>query len=176
MNYRATLTSMQTKESRSQAAGGNLLRFLRTYPRLLRWLLPVAVLLLIIVYQLIAAGWIHTRLGYPYHIVAEILFFATLGPVLAFLFARSFEQWLDERDTSDWQAQLLDAMRADAARSRQLNDEALQVLFSTGLVIEALKAANPDLPPELSKQVEATEQASQTLNRQLRRYLIEADR
>lgn len=175
MNLRSTTTSVQAEVSPPQLKHNSLLLFLRSHPRLLRWLLPVTVLLLIIVYQLIAAGWIHTRLGYPYHIVAEILFFAALGPVLAFLFARSFEQWLDERDTSDWQAQLLDAARADAARSRQLNDEALQVLFSTGLIVEALKVANPDLPPELSKQVEATEQASQALNRQLRRYLIEAD-
>ena len=175
MSYRSTLTPTQTKGSHSQAAGSNLLRFLRAYPRLLRWLLPVAVLLLILIYQLVAAGWIHTRIGYPYHIVAEILFFATLGPALAFFFARSFEKWLDERDTSDWQAQLLAEARADAARGRQLNDEALQVLFSIGLVVEALQAANPELSPELRKQVEATDKAAGALSRQLRRYLVQKD-
>lgn len=176
MNDRSTITSVQAKVNARQLKRSSLLPLLRRHPRLLRWLLPVAVLLLILVYQLVAAGWIHTRLGYPYHIVAEILFFATLGPALAFSFARSFEQWLDERDTSDWQAQLLDTVRADAARSKELNDEALQVLFSTGLVIEALKAASPELSPELRKQVEATEKASEALNGDLRSYLIEADR
>ena len=176
MNHRSTAAPAHTKVGLSRSDRAELLRLLRARPRLLRWLLPVAVLLLILLYQLVAAGWIHARLGYPYHIVAEILFFATLGPALAFCFARSFERWLEERDTSDWQAQLLAEVRADAARSRQLNDEALQVLFSTGLVIEALKAANLDLPPKLSRQVEATEKASRVLNRQLRRYLIGANR
>ena len=176
MNYRSTIASVQETISAPQLKRSSLLLLLRRHPRLLRWLLPVAVLLLVLVYQLVAAGWIHSRLGYPYHIVAEILFFATLGPALAFSFARSFEQWLDERDTSDWQAQLLDTVRADAARSKALNDEALQVLFSTGLVIEALKAASPELSPELRKQVEATEKASAALNRHLRSYLTEAER
>jgi hypothetical protein len=152
-----------------------LLSYLRTHPRLLRWALPFVVLLLILVYELVAARWVHNRIGFSYHAIAEILFLATLGPVAAAFFARLFERWLDERDTSDWQAQLLDTARASSRLSRQLNDEALQAIFSASLVIEALRAFNPDLPPELADQADGATRAISDVNRRLRAYLVQVD-
>ena len=175
--YSTVSGSRSAPHARHHASTADLNRpvfsFLRSHPGLLRWIFPVAVFLLILVYELVAARWVHRRIGYPYHVIAEILFFATLGPALAFSFARSFEHWLDERDTSDWQAQLLDRVRADARLSRQLNDDALQVLFSAGIVIETLKVTNPNLPPELKAQVEATESSLQNASRRLRQHLMQ---
>jgi hypothetical protein len=160
---------------RSPGLSSALVSYLRTHPRLLRWALPFAVLFLILVYELIAAGWVHNRIGFSYHAIAEILFLATLGPIAAAFFARLFERWLDERDTSDWQAQLLDTAHANSRLSRQLNDEALQAIFSASLVIEALTALNPDLPPELRDQADGATRALGDVNRRLHAYLVQAD-
>jgi hypothetical protein len=134
---------------------------------------PILVLVVVLVYELAAARWIHQRMGYSYHVIAEILFFAILGPALAFSSAVSFERWLDERDTSDWQATLLARARADARHGRKLNDDALQALFAAGIIIKTLRAASPDLSPELEEQVVATESALQDASERLRNHLRE---
>jgi hypothetical protein len=150
---------------------GFLLPLLRAKRRLIGWFLPVAVLGLILIYELVAALWLHNRIGYSYHVVAEILFLATLGPTVAFVFARLVDHWLDERDTSDWQAQLLASTRVSLKLSRQLNDEALQAIFSAGLVIDALRDFNPELPPELREQAEGATLALRDLNCRLYAHL-----
>lgn len=141
---------------------------------LMRWFLPVGVLSLILIYELVAALWVHDRIGYSYHVIAEILFLAMLGPTMAFFFARLIDQWLDERDTSDWQAQLLASARANEKISRKLNDEALQAIFSAGLVIDSLKDFNPELPTELREQAEGAMVAMRGLNQRLYAYLRQA--
>lgn len=92
---------------------------------------------------------------------------------MAFFFARLLDQWLDERDTSDWQAQVLVSTRANLKISRQLNDEALQVIFSAGLVIDSLRDFNPELPAELRGQAEGATRALQGLNRRLHAHLCQ---
>lgn len=153
---------------------GFLLPLFKTNRRLMRWFLPMAVLGVFLVYELVAALWVHNRIGYSYHVVAEILFLATLGPAVAFFFARLLDQWLDERDTSDWQAQLLASARANEKISRKLNDEALQAIFSAGLVIDSLKDFNPELPTELRAQAEGATVALRGLNQRLYAYLRQA--
>lgn len=152
-----------------------LFTFLRSHPRLLHWVLPALVLILTVTYELVAARWIHMRIGYPYHVVAEILFFAILGPMLAFSFARSFERWLDERDTSDWQATLLSRARTEVYHARKLNDDALQALFAAGVIIKTLHSASPDPSPELEAAIEAMEKALREVSGRLREHLMASE-
>lgn len=140
--------------------------------KFLRWMVPLGMMLLVIFYQLGPARWIHEQFGYPYHIVAEIIVFAAIGPTLAFFLLYLLERWLEERDTSDLQAQLLKQARQEARRSRQLNDDALQVLFATGALIDTLKETHPELSPENLSQVENTEEALQESVERLRSHLL----
>lgn len=138
----------------------------------LTWAVPLAMVILVVGYELGPARWIHQNLGFRYHLLTEILLFATLGPALTFGMLQLLGRWLEERDTSELQAQLLARTRADAEGSRQLNDDALQVLFAAGMLIDTLKAGNDDLPPEMLAQVEETEQALQDAVAQLRNHLL----
>ena len=140
--------------------------------KFLRWMVPLGMMLLVIFYQLGPARWIHEQYGYPYHIVAEIIVFAAVGPTLAFILLYFLERWLEERDTSDLQAQLLKRARQETRRSRQLNDDALQVLFAAGAVIDSLKETHPGLSPENLDQVESTEEALQESVESLRSHLL----
>lgn len=143
--------------------------------KFLRWMVPLGMMLLVIFYQLGPARWIHEQFGYPYHIVAEIIVFAALGPTLAWFLLYLLERWLEERDTSDLQAQLLKRARQEARRSRQLNDDALQVLFAAGAVIDSLKETHPGLSPENLDQVESTEEALQESVESLRSHLLKRE-
>lgn len=138
----------------------------------LSWVVPVAMLVLVVGYELGPARWIHMRFGLNYHLAAELLIFATLGPALAFVLLQLLRRWLEERDTSDLQAALLAQTRAEAQGSRQLNDDALQVLFAAGVLIDTLKAGNQSLPPNLVKQIDETEVALQEAVAQLRSHLL----
>jgi hypothetical protein len=143
----------------------------RSRLRLLRWLVPVSLVILVIAYEFGPARWVYNRLGFPYHLLAEILVFATIGPIVVFLLLDFLWRWLDERDTSDYQAQLLAQVREDANRSRQLTDDSLQALFSVGTLLSICKSDCPDLPPEKIADIEATEQALNAAIQHLRSHL-----
>ncbi len=139
---------------------------------LLRWLIPVGLLLLVIVYEIGPARWINDRWGYTYHMLAEILVFGTVGPALAFIVLDLFGRWLDERDTSDFQSLLLARAREEADKSRQLNDDALQVLFSAGTLLDAFKSDQPELSPGTAAEIDAAEQALDAAVQRLRSHLL----
>jgi hypothetical protein len=144
-------------------------------PRLrqLRWIVPFAMMLLVVFYELVPARALHGRFGYSSHILAEILLFGTLGPLLTFVMLHLLERWLEERDTSDLQAQLLQEARADVDRTRQLSDDALQVLFAAGTLIDTLKATHPDLDEATTQQIDTAEEALEDAISHLRCQLLE---
>jgi hypothetical protein len=112
---------------------------LRRRMRVLRWAVPLSMMLLVIAYEAFPGPWLLREYGLAAHTTAELLLFGTLGPVLAFIVLDFFGRWLDERDTSDLQAQLMAQARADVIRSRALVDDAVQALFSAGALIGALQ-------------------------------------
>lgn len=67
----------------------------------LRWLLPLALVLLVILYQLGPARWVHDALSDPAHFSTEILFYATVGPLLTFWALGLVGRWLDEKDRAE---------------------------------------------------------------------------
>jgi hypothetical protein len=163
-----------SRKRASEARTEALTQWVQAHLPLLSWVVPLAMFALVVGYELGPSRWIHESLGYHYHLAAEILFYATLGPALAFAILKILQRWLEERDTSDLQAQLLARTRAEAEGSRQLNDDALQVLFAAGVLIDTLKAGNDDaLPLELHEQIDQTEKALQEAVAQLRSHLLE---
>ena len=134
---------------------------------LLRWLVPLGLILLVLLYEAGPARWT-AEMGRPYHVLLEIFLFALVGPTLAFLFLDFTQRWLEERETSDLQAQVVAKAQADAGRSRELCDDALQALFSAGTIIASLKV---DLPAEERQMVETAEEALNETVRELRDHL-----
>lgn len=139
--------------------------------RVLRWLIPAILILLVVAYEVGPSSWIYATFGFTYHLVAEILLFAAVGPVLAFVLLDLFWRWLDERDTSDLQSQLLSEARQDAKRSRQLADDALQATYATGMLIAALKSQKQALSPKTKSQINAAEASLQETTQQIRAHL-----
>lgn len=117
----------------------NTVTGLRLRLRTLRWLVPAGMALLVAGYELVVGRWLMVRFGAWAHTAGEILLFGTAGPLLTFVVLDFFGRWLDERETSDLQAQLMGQARADASRSRALVDDAVQALFSAGALMDALQ-------------------------------------
>lgn len=134
---------------------------------LLRWLVPLVLFLLVILYEAGPARWT-AAMGSAYHVVVEVVLFALVGPTLAFLFLDLTQRWLEERDTSDLQSQMVANAQADAEASRALCDDAVQAIFSAGTLLASLKA---DLPADDIGRVEQVEVALDGVVRDLREHL-----
>ena len=138
---------------------------------LLKWLVPASLVFLVVVYELGLSRWIHDRLGADYHFFGEILVYGTLGPALAFLVLHFLDQWLEERETTELQALVLAQARERVRISRELSDDALQILFAASTLLATLKTAVPDLPPETAAALRETEHALSNAIQQLRDHL-----
>ena len=149
-----------------------LLTNFRHRVRLLRWLIPAGLMLLVVFYELGPASWIYARFGFTHHIVAEILIFGTVGPALAFIVLDLLGRWLDEKDTSDFQSILLAQARRDVDNSRQLSDDALQISFAAGPLLTAYKSDPRTLSPKTAAEIEAAEQALGVAFQRLRSHLL----
>lgn len=148
-----------------------ILTTLRERVRWLRRILPVGLLLLVVIYEVGPAYWIHDAIGEQYHFLAEILVYGTVGPVLAFLSLDLLDRWLEERATTEAQAQRLAQIDAHAKISQQLNDDALQMLFAASILLASLKSTWEDLPPDTRYNLLETEQALDRAIQQLRDHL-----
>jgi hypothetical protein len=137
----------------------------------LRWLIPLSLMLLVVVYELGPAAWVFNRFGFQRHQLAEIIIFGTVGPALAFTLLNFLGRWLDERDTSNLQSRILAQAREDARTARQLCDDAVQVMFSAGALIDSLKAHQPELPANAAGHAAAIQQALDKSVRAIRSHL-----
>src|SRR5262245_44973030 len=99
------------------------LHTLRQRVHWLKWLLPAMLLLVVIVYEIGPSRWINNDLGSLYHALSEILIYGTVGPLLAFVLLDFWNRWLEERETSETQSQILARARAQAADHTQLSDD-----------------------------------------------------
>jgi signal transduction histidine kinase len=149
---------------------GRLLISFRYHFSLLRWLIPGGLMLLVIAYEVGPALWLYERFGFTYHLVVEVLLFATVGPLLAFVLLDFLWRWLDERDTSDLQAQLLAQTREQVQTGHRLCDDALQALFAASTIIASLKP-DSESSPELAAHVQTAEQQLSQTIKNLRHHL-----
>lgn len=63
-----------------------------------RWLLPLMLVLVVLVYQLGLSLWVHNSFSDAFHFGIEILFFGTTGPLLAYWALNQIGYWLDEKE------------------------------------------------------------------------------
>ena len=71
----------------------------------LRWSLPLIFALLAMSYQLTLARWVHIHYGVDIHFIVEVLFFSTVGPLLAFWALTMVQRWYNEKEQAERQAQ-----------------------------------------------------------------------
>lgn len=166
-------TDRRTASVRVGALLHHSLHPIRTNLHLWRWLVPLLLALMVIGYELLISRWLYQHAGYQTHLLVDTLLFGTVGPLLVFIVLYFVDRWQQERQTSDLQAQMMTNLRDDVTRCRDLNDEAVQVLFSTHALIEAIK---PDLPPASLQAIERTEAAIDHHIRRLRHHLLESDK
>ena len=143
----------------------------RKWLRILRWLLPVSMLLLVVAYQLVAARWFQNNVGEQYHYLAEILFYGTIGPAFAFMLLHFLGRWLEEKETSDLQAKLLAQAREYAGISNKLNDDALQTLFAARILINSIEAGLEKQDQGAAALLKRTETALEVAIKELREHL-----
>lgn len=80
-------------------------RTLRQRITTLRWALPLTLIVLVFVYQLGPARWVHDNYNHAIHYVIEIILYATVGPLMTFWALRRVEGWLDEKEQAEQAAQ-----------------------------------------------------------------------
>jgi signal transduction histidine kinase len=139
--------------------------------RLLRWAVPLSLAVLVVIYQLGLARWIHQAYGEQYHTFAEIFFYGIGGPLLAFLSLDFLIRWLEERETSELQSKILEETRANIATSRSINDETLQTLYAISVMLNTLKSSLPEIPSEKTDLLQEAESALDKSMSRLRLHL-----
>lgn len=68
---------------------------------ILRWLLPLVIVLVVVFYQLGIARWAHDNYNDAVHFAVEIIFFSTTGPLAAFWILSLIRQWLQEKQVAE---------------------------------------------------------------------------
>jgi hypothetical protein len=138
---------------------------------LLRWLVPLGMFVLVLIYELVAGPWLDTQGGLLGHRVVDLVFFGLLGPVLTALALELLGRWIEERETSELQALALARARQQDQANRQLADDTLQTLFAASTLLAALEANAEAMPPGTLDQMLAThvklDQAISRLHRRL---------
>lgn len=137
----------------------------------MKWLIPLGLVLLVIAYEVGPSRWVYNSLGFTYHLVVEIFIFGTVGPALAFVLLELLGRWIDEKETTELQANLLARANEKELEVRQISDDTIQVLFATSLLITTFKSDQSDLPPNTAAQIEVTEQALHETIKRLRSQL-----
>jgi signal transduction histidine kinase len=136
--------------------------------RTLQWMAPLGLVLLVVVYQLGPARWILETFGLEQHLVAEIFVFAVVGPLLAYWLLHFMSRWIEEKELSELQSQLLIHTREQARLSRELSDKALQTLFAASILLSTLQSSLNDLSPEETSTLLQTQEAMNSAIRQIR--------
>jgi len=150
----------------------NLTSDLRHKLRLVKRLIPVGLVLIVIAYELIPSRWIYSNFGFNAHLAGEILIFGTIGPALAFLVLELLSRWIEEKETVDVQATLLNKAKEKELEVRQISDDTLQVLFASSLLMTIIKS-NKTIPPNITAQIEVTEKALDESIDKLRVHLLD---
>jgi PAS domain S-box-containing protein len=70
----------------------------------LRWVLPSLMVLVVVFYQLVLARWISEAFGHEIHFGVEVLFYATVGPLLTYWTLKLIDGWLVEKNLAEHKA------------------------------------------------------------------------
>lgn len=133
----------------------------------LRWAIPLGMLLLVVFFEFGPLRWIYDRYGLGARVIVEVALFGTLGPGLAFFALTFIGRWLEERETSELQAQILARAREQSAANHQLSDDVLQGLFAVSMLLESTET--PAQSPEAKQRLQ---EAKNTLDLAIRRLRV----
>ena len=139
--------------------------------RLLRGTLPLALAAFVVFYQLFLGSWIHDAFGARIHDLAELVIYGIGGPLLAFLVLDYLGRWIEERETSELQSQILAETRENLNLNRQLSDDALQTLYAVSVLLVSLKSAMPEISPDKAHSLQKAEAALEGSMTRLREHL-----
>jgi hypothetical protein len=146
--------------------------FFRRQLQILKWLIPIGLVILVVLYEIGPSRWTYQGWGFNIHLPVEIILFGTVGPLLAFVLLELLGRWIDEKETADYQARLLTQASKKELKVRQLNDDTIQVLFATSLLMNTIKSDGSNFPPTTISRIETTEQALNESIKQLRSHLL----
>jgi hypothetical protein len=138
---------------------------------LLQWLAPAGMVFLVVIYETSIAKLIYHHWGIDQHFLVEIIFYGTLGPVLVFVLLFALRRWLEERETSDLQAQILELARKQVKGSQTATDEALQALFAASVFLTSLEAKRIELTSEDAQVLRQTQSVLDATIKKLRIYM-----
>ena len=138
---------------------------------LLQWLAPAGMVFLVVIYEISVARFVYDRWGSGHHFLVEIFFFGTLGPALVFALLFVFRRWLEERETSDLQAQILELARKQVKGSQAATEDALQALFAASVFLKSLEAKRIELTIEDAQLLRQTQFALNATIKKLRTYM-----
>lgn len=140
----------------------------------LKWILPVAMAVLVLSVELLEAFWYRGGvLGYEF--VVDGLVYGTAGPLLVFWLLDILQRWLAERETSALQARLLARAQEHLRDSHSLSDATLQSLFATSLYLNDVYQHVEDLPPQAREELDAAHHALDAAIRDLRDHLVKTE-
>ncbi|MCC7358565.1 MAG: hypothetical protein IT317_03760 [Anaerolineales bacterium] len=126
---------------------GPALAAVRRRLSLLRWLVPLGMFLLVLVYELGAGPWLDAQGELVWHRGMDIVFYGLLGPALTAVALWLLGRWIEERETSELQSLALARAREQAQAGRQLTDDTLQTLFAASTLLSALETHAAAMPP-----------------------------
>ncbi len=76
--------------------------------RLFRWIIPLSFALVSILYQLVVADRVSREFGHETHLVIEILFYGSVGPLAAFWVIQLIKKWLEEKEFAEIHARQIE--------------------------------------------------------------------
>ena len=126
---------------------------------LLRWLVPVGMFLLVVVYEVGPARWTLAQFGPTVHIVIDLTVYGVLGPALAAVLLDLLGRWIEERETTAAQSIALAQARQRVQLHRDLTDDTLQHLFALSALLASLEDYAADLPADTLAHIQTTHAA-----------------
>jgi hypothetical protein len=139
---------------------------------LLKWVVPVGLTILVVLYESVISPWIQNWLGAASHGALDVLVYGTVGPSLAFWSLHFFGRWLEERETSELQASILAQAQEQARRNQAFTDSTLQSLFATSLMLQSAQSHSSGLPTDVADQLHVTQRALDQTIHSLREHLL----
>ncbi|HEX7975218.1 MAG TPA: hypothetical protein VF498_12480 [Anaerolineales bacterium] len=140
---------------------------------MIQWLAPAGLVLMVIAYELGPAHWLSVQFNSDYHFLAEILFYGTLGPGLTFVLLLILRRWLEERETSDLQAEIMKQAQDRARESQAAIDDAVQTLFAASVILASLESKKASLTSQDACVLHETRLALDNKIEHLRKKLLE---
>ena len=156
------------------------MKWLRRPPReqvaLFRLILPPAIFVVVVLYQLFLVGRVH-ELGLPYHFAVEILFYGLLGPAVTWGVLTWIERQLLAKERAEQRAEeerrrRERAVREERARiAREIHEGVAQNLYFLGLQMDLCRKLAPKEPERVGEELEGLQTLLQESLQDLRRLI-----